>query len=207
MFKLFYASTSPYVRKVVVSAILLGLRDKITYLPSAAHPVHRDLSIAEHNPLAKVPTLINEHGQSFFDSRVICEYLDALAGGGLIFPKVGAARWDALIHQSLGDGLLDAALLARYERSARPVQFQWDIWREAQLTKIEASLVQIESLASSLRIDRPTIGEISLGCALGYLDFRFADHPWRERYCATAKWFDAFNATTAMVATIPSESI
>lgn len=110
--KLFYSPTSPFVRKVMVVAHELGLADRLERLPSAAHPVNRDKSIISHNPLGQVPTLLTDDGQVLADSRVICEYLDDLAGGGL-FPKAGAARWRALVDQTLGDGLLGAALLAR----------------------------------------------------------------------------------------------
>lgn len=202
MLKLFYAPTSPYVRKVMVSATLLGLSDRIEKLGSAAHPVNRDQDIAAFNPLAKVPTAITVQGQVLFDSRVICAYLDDLDGKHRLFPA-GQAHWVALTWQSLGDGLLDAALLARYEVTARPQERQWPGWVDAQMTKIHACLAAIDSAAHTLSIHAPTIGEITLGCALGYLDFRFAHLDWRAAYPQAAVWFTAFNATPAMAATIP----
>mgnify|MGYP001964464893 CR=1 FL=1 len=118
--KLLYAPTSPFVRKVMVCAHLTGQAGQIEWLASAAHPVNRDARIAGHNPLAKVPTLILPDGKALYDSRVICEYLAEAAGDTQLFPA-GPARWVALTRQALGDGLLDAALLARYEqRPARP---------------------------------------------------------------------------------------
>lgn len=206
MMKLLFAPTSPFVRKVMVCAHLTGLVDKIQLLASAAHPVVRDPRIAAHNPLAKVPTLILEDGQALYDSRVICEYLDHRAGTQEIFPAAGADRWTALGRQALGDGVLDAALLARYELTARPAELMWPTWREALLTKVSAGLASIDSIASDLALDRPTIGEITIGCALGYLDFRFPELNWRAQSASAARWNEAFQRLPAMQATRPYEA-
>src|SRR5476651_2363618 len=120
MFQLYYAPTSAYVRKVMVVAHCLGLAGQIEKLDSAAHPVQRDERIARFNPLAKVPALRTAQGLRLYDSRVICEYLNAYAAGSL-FPATGDERWTCLTRQALGDGLLDDALLARYETTAVPV--------------------------------------------------------------------------------------
>jgi glutathione S-transferase len=203
--KLLYAPTSPFVRKVMVCAHLTGQADQIEWLPSAAHPIRRDDRIAAHNPLAKVPTLILEDGQSLYDSRVICEYLAGLAGDTQLFPADAARRWPALTQQALGDGLLDAALLARYERTARPAERQWTDWYDAQLVKVEAGLAAIEAQASALSLN-PTIGEITLGCALGYLDFRFRELDWPARYPEAARWHGVFRTLPAMQATLPHDA-
>ena len=206
MMKLLYAPTSPYVRKVMVCAHLTGQVDRIERLPSAAHPIKRDARIAGHNPLAKVPTLILESGQSLFDSRTICEYLATSGTPTNLFPPAGDKRWRALSLQSLGDGLLDAALLARYETVARPAEFQWPEWRSAQLVKVTASLDVIESQAASFGTEAPTIGEVAIGCALGYLDFRFPEIKWRDGRPTAARWNEAFQALPAMLATIPHDA-
>lgn len=203
--QLLYAPTSPYVRKVMVSAHLLGLADHIACLPSAAHPLVRDERIASHNPLAKVPTLRLDDGRTLFDSRVICEYLDSLRPGYGLFPASGDARWDALRRQALGDGLLDAALLARYEYTARPADKQWQDWHAAQLLKVQACLLDIEGLADRLAKDPLTIGEVTIGCALSYLDFRFPALAWRDSCPAAAGWHAAVQALPAMQATYPFE--
>nr|WP_313657229.1 glutathione S-transferase [Achromobacter ruhlandii] len=205
MLKLLYAPTSPYVRKVMACAHLAGLAGRIQWLESAAHPVRRDDRIVAHNPLAKVPTLILEDGTALYDSRVICEYLADLGASADLFPAAGARRWQALTRQALGDGLLDAALLARYEHTARPAEFQWPAWREAQLAKVSACLDAIEQCASMLATRAPTIGEVTLGCALGYLDFRFPELDWRARHTAAARWQEAFSALPAMQATLPHD--
>jgi glutathione S-transferase len=205
MLQLLYAPTSPFVRKVMVCAHFAGLAGQIELLPSAAHPVRRDGRIALHNPLAKVPTLVLPSGQALYDSRVICEYIAALGGNDHLFPANGTDRWRALALQSLADGLLDAALLARYEVTARPVEYQWPDWRGAQLVKIGACLDEIEAQAA-LADTHPTIGEIAVGCALGYLDFRFPDIDWRGGRPRAARWFAAFQTQPAMHATMPHEA-
>ena len=206
MLKLLYATTSPFVRKVMVCAHLTGQVGEIELLDSAAHPIRRDPRIAAHNPLAKVPTLILAHGQSLFDSRVICEYLAERAGSASIFPAAGAARWIALGRQALGDGLLDAALAARYEFTAREADYQWPAWREALLVKVGACLDAIEAVASDLAVGCPSIGDITIGCALGYLDFRFPEIDWRARCPTAARWNEAFQALPAMQATRPYDA-
>jgi glutathione S-transferase len=204
--RLLFAPTSPFVRKVMVCAHLTGQAGTIERLDSAAHPVLRDPRIAAHNPLAQVPTLILDDGEALYDSRVICEYLAHRAGDEWIFPLPGPDRWTALRRQALGDGLLDAALLARYERSARPAEFQWPRWRDALLLKVEACLAAIETIAAGLSVDRPGIGEITIGCALGYLDFRFPELDWRARHGAAARWDAAFQQLPAMRATRPHDA-
>lgn len=203
--RLLYAPTSPFVRKVMVCAHLSGQAERIEWLDSAAHPVRRDSRIAAHNPLAKVPTLILDDGESLYDSRVICEYIDSLGSAG-IFPPAGPARWKALTRQSMGDGLLDAALLARYELTARPTEMQWPVWRQALLTKVTACLGTIEAIAPELAVARPTIGEVAIGCGLGYLDFRFPELDWRASHPAAARWYAEFAQLPAMQATIPHEA-
>ena len=203
MLKLLFAPTSPFVRKVMVCAHLTGQAGNIQLLDSAAHPVRRDARIAVHNPLAKVPTLILQDGQALYDSRVICEYLSSQADAGTIFPASGADRWKALSRQALGDGLLDAALLARYELTARPPEFQWPTWREALLTKVTACLASIEAIASDLAHDKPTIGEITIGCALGYLDFRYANEPWRPGHPKLEAWYAKVVKLPPLAETMP----
>lgn len=194
--QIYFSPTSPYVRKCLVSAHELGLDGRIRLLPSNAHPVNRDREIVARNPLGKVPTFFTDEGQVLFDSRVICEYLDTQAGGQL-FPREGRARWQALTLQSLGDGMLDAALIARYEDVARPEPLRWPDWRAAQLDKIETSLAHLEADIGVLdgRVD---IGSIAIGCALWYADLRFDTMGWRERFPAVARWYAEFRQRPSM---------
>ncbi|SCC01493.1 glutathione S-transferase N-terminal domain-containing protein [Kosakonia oryziphila] len=202
MMQLFFATTSAYVRKVMVCATVLGLADEMERLDSAAHPIERDERIAVFNPLAKVPALRTENGLCLYDSRVICEYLNARAKGNL-YPEQGEARWRSLARQALGDGMIDAALLARYEFSARPPEKQWQKWADAQLKKVAAALSEIEGQVSDFSENPNDIGLIAIGCALGYLDFRFAELNWRADHPLTAAWFAVFDAHPAMAATRP----
>jgi glutathione S-transferase len=179
----------------------LGLADRIEKLPTAANPVNRDQSILPWNPLGKVPTLITDDGAVLFDSRVICEYLNHL-GRGSFFPADGEARWRVLTEQALADGILDAALLVRYEGNARPDNLRWPAWTAGQMEKISTGLAGFEKTLEP-RTQRIDIGTVTLGCALGYLDFRFDDFGWRGKYPKLATWFETFSALPAMQSTKP----
>ena len=196
--KLFFSVTSPYVRKCLVSAHELGLVDRIELLPANASPVQRDATIVERNPLGKVPTFLTDDGTALYDSRVICEYLDDL-GGGTLFPKSGAARWTALTLQSLADGLLDAALLARYEEALRPEALRWAAWRDGQVEKIRSALAMLDRTPGLLD-QRVDIGTIAVACSLGYLDLRFDAMQWRSHYPQVAHWLAAFGRRPSMQA-------
>ncbi|TXM63929.1 glutathione S-transferase [Methylobacterium sp. WL120] len=196
--KLFHSPTSPFVRKVMVTAHELGLAERIERLPSAVHPVARDGQVLAAHPLAQVPTLILDGGEAIADSRVICEYLDALAGGQL-FPAPGAARWAALNLQSTADAVLDAALLIRYELTARAESERSQAWMDGQGAKIASALDWFETQVGALGgVD---VGTIALACALGYLDLRFADLGWREGRPNLAAWFAGFSERASMRAT------
>ena len=197
--KLFYSVTSPFVRKCLVAAHELGIAGRIELVPAAPHPVNRDAGVVARNPLGKIPTLVTDEGATLYDSRVACEYLDA-EGGGRLFPRDGSARWDALTRQSLGDGIMDAAILVRYETFARPEPLRWPEWVAGQTEKVTAGLAAIERQAAQFgaRVD---IGTITLACALAYLDLRMGHLGWRERHPATAAWFGPFAERPSMVAT------
>ncbi len=195
--KIYFSPTSPYVRKCLVTAHELGLIDKIKLISSNAHPIDRDEKIIALNPLGKVPTLITDEGEVIYDSRVICEFLNFLAGGKL-FPQF-ADKWNILTIQSLGDGILDAALLARYEDVARPTDLRWPQWREKQLDKAETSLRYLNANPETLR-NKIHIGTVAVGCALWYLDLRFPDLRWRERYPQVADWYSVFSQRPSMSA-------
>lgn len=200
--KLFYSPASPFVRKVHVTALELGLDDRLEKLPSAAHPVNRDATIVAHNPTGKVPTFFTDEGEALFDSRVICEYLDSLDGGQRIFPAPGAARWRALREQAIGDGLLEAALLVRYETLVRPGEFAWQPWLDGQRAKMTSSLQAIEALAGDFG-DRFDIGTLTLACTLGYLDFRFKDLDWRAGQPRASAWFERVSERASLKAAMP----
>ncbi len=197
--KLFHSPTSPYVRKVLLAAHELGLAGRIELLPSAAHPINRDKEIIALNPLGQVPTFITDDGTVLADSRVICEYLDAMAKGGL-FPAPGALRWQALTDQAMGDGLLGAALLARYETVVRPQDMQFPDWLDGQKSKMRDVVAYIEGRVGETG-QRVDIGTITFACALSYLDLRFPDFGWRETAPKAALWYETFEKRPSMQAT------
>lgn len=198
--RIYHSPASPFVRKVTVCAAELGVT--LERLPSAVHPINRDRTVVADNPLGQVPTLFTDGGDVLYDSRVICEYLDTLQGGGL-FPAPGAARWRALTEQSLADGLLDAGLLARYEQLTRPPAQQSEAWRNGQLDKITCALDALETRATGFG-ERCDIGTITAGCALGWLDFRMDDLGWRQGRPALAAWFERFDARPSMAGSRPA---
>lgn len=185
--KLFYSSRSPFVRKVLITAHEVGLADKIELLSSSAHSVERDRTIIAHNPLGQVPTMILDDGTMLADSGVICAYLDNI-GSGAMFPEVGKMRWQALVDQAMSDGLMTASLIARYEVAMRPEASFWQAWLDAHLDKIGTTLEAFERHAGAYG-DRFDIGLASLASALSYLDLRFENLAWRNRYPALATWY------------------
>jgi glutathione S-transferase len=196
--KLFYSPSSPYVRKVLIVAHEVGLAGRIENVVAAVHPINRSQTVIAHNPLGQLPTLITDEGQALADSRVICEYLDHLGKGGL-FPS-DSRRWTAINDQSMADGLLAAALLARYEGVVRTPEQQNAAWVGGQMDKIKTTLTALNAAAPGLgaRVD---IGTIGFAAAVSYLDLRFATLDWRAAYPAAASWYKAFATRPSMVAT------
>lgn len=189
--EIFFSPFSPFVRKCLITADLLGVPVKL--LDSNAHPVNRSKELIAINPLGKVPTFYATNGEVVYDSRVICEYLNDFANGSL-FPK-DANRWDVLTLAALGDGALEALLLARYEDVARPDAYKWAEWKAAQLDKVETSLQYLEKRVAVDGLARMDIGVITVACMLWYADLRFPEFGWRARYPQLASWFDGFDAS------------
>lgn len=197
--KLYYSSTSPYVRKVNVCAIELGLDEKLERI--ITNPWEMDKELLADNPLSKVPTLITDDGMVLYDSPVICEYLDSMVGAHTLFPPEGNERWLALRIQALGDGILDAAVL-RFLENKRPAAQQSSEWDEIQRNTIARALDYLQSNVNEWG-EHVTIGQIAVACALGYLDFRFAEEDWREALPGLEKWYVAFVNRPSMQATLP----
>jgi glutathione S-transferase len=195
---------SPFGRKVAVVAHETGLASRIEIRDELLSPVSPNESVAAANPLGKIPCLVTEGGLALFDSRVIAEYLDGLHDGGRLFPAGGEARWQVLRRQALGDGVADAAVAARYEAVLRPEARRWDEWTAGQMRKVDQSLDLLEQEVADFGED-VDIGQIAVGCALGYLDFRYADRPWREGRPRLAAWFERFDARASMQQTRPRQ--
>jgi glutathione S-transferase len=204
--RLRHSPTSPFVRKVVAVAIETGLDDRIEKIPTAVAPTKPNDEVARENPLVKVPALTTDDGLVLYDSHVICEYLDTLHRGPRVFPDSGKARWVALRQEALGDGILEAAILGRYE-SLRPKENQWPDWIDAQMRKVRGAIAALEMEAEAGDVagtsDGATIGQITIGCALGYLDFRYQSEDWRGRARRLAQWYEGFAARRSMQQTAP----
>ncbi len=202
--KLHYSPTSPYVRKALVLALETGLDDRLERVSHTPSPVGVDGGLNQANPLGKIPALETDDGQVLYDSPVVCEYLDTLHDGPRWFPA-DASRWDALRRQALADGILDAAVLTRYETWLRPEALRWSEWVSGQRGKIERSLDALEQDVGDWQ-DRLDIGAITTGCALSYLDFRFDDMNWRGRCPKLAAWYADFGQRPSMTQTAPPQS-
>ena len=200
--KLYFNPASPFVRKVRVAARETGLDRKIEEIATAVSPVKPNADLAKSNPLAKIPALVTDDGAALFDSPVICEYLDSLHAGRKLFPPAGPARWTALKLQAAGDGILDAGILCRYELVMRSQELHWQDWIAGQKAKWHGGLNLLERNIDELA-GEPTIGGITVGCALGWLDFRYGDDNWRSKRPKLARWYERFSARPSMQATVP----
>lgn len=197
--KLHWSPKSPYVRKVMICAHEAGVADRLELIRSVAAMLKPNERLMQDNPLSKIPTLVLEDGFALFDSAVICEYLDEL-GHGTAFPKQGADKWQALRWHAFGDGLLDLAILWRNERE-RPVPLGPLL--EAFELKTRMSLKQLDDEAQALNETPFSIGHIALGCALGYLDYRFDGLGWRGLAPRLAEWYADISARPSFQSTEP----
>ena len=200
--KLCYSPTSPYVRKVSVTAIETGLKTAIEQVPTNVWDPSTDIHMS--NPLGKVPALVTLDNMTLYDSPVICEHLDSLHDGPKLFPTEGLARWTALCQQALADGILDAAILRLLERRRPEEMMRSETWMERQRSVVVRALNTLEDEVEALSGDI-TIGQISVGCALAYLDFRYVDEDWRPGRPILAEWFEAFDQRASMTATVPKD--
>ena len=200
--KLRYSSTSPYVRKVTATAIETGLDDRIERNDTNAWDPDTDLP--DDNPLGKVPALTTDGGEVLYDSPVICEFLDSLHDGARLFPPDGGARWTALRRQALADGILDAAVQQVID-ARKPDGERSPWWVARQKAVIARALDGFEEEVEAFG-DQVTIGHITLGVALGYLDLRFPDEAWRRDHPALADWYEDFSARPSMERTAPKEA-
>jgi glutathione S-transferase len=198
--KLHWSPRSPFVRKVMIAAYELGLADRITCVRTMVATTRPHAELMEENPLSKIPTLVLDDGTVLYDSPVICEYLDSLHGGHKLVPADGVERMTALRRQALCDGFLDFLLLLRNERERTHPS---DAHLSTFTTKRKAALAALEREAPALAASPFTIGHIAIGCALSYLDFRFANEDWRAEHPRIAGWHREFAARASVRATEP----
>ena len=198
--KLHWSPRSPFVRKVMIVAHERGLVDRIVCVRTVAAMTKPHAELMQDNPLSKIPTLVLDGGRVLYDSPVICEYLDGLGDAPKLFPAEPAARFTALRRQALGDGFLDLLVMLRDERMrAQPS----DVHKASAAVRKAAVLQSLEREADTLATAAFDIGHIAIGCALSYLDFRFAEEDWREGHPCLARWHASFAARPSVRATEP----
>jgi glutathione S-transferase len=198
--KLHWSPRSPFVRKVMIVAHEHGVVGRIDCVRTVAATAKPHAELMADNPLSKIPTLVLDDGTVLYDSPVICEYLDALDGAPKLFPREPKARMTALRRQALGDGFLDMMVLLRDEKMRKHPSEQHVA---STLARKAAVLASLEREAESLTTTPFGIGHIAIGCALSYLDFRFAEDNWRKGHLRLANWHAAFTARPAVRATQP----
>ncbi len=201
--KLYHSATSPFVRKVTTLIAEAGLSG-VELVSVIGNPVEPGNLPVDRNPLGKIPALITDDGLALYDSRVICRYLDTTFDAG--FYPAAPRLWQTLVLEALADGMLDAAILMVYENRLRPEEQRFPPWVRAQWQKVERALDTLERdwidhLAGPL-----DLGQIAVGCALGYLDFRLSAMPWRAAHPDLAAWEATFSARPAMLATAPVQA-
>lgn len=202
--KLIGSTSSPYVRKVRV----VMAEKKLDYQFIEEDVWASDTTIMHSNPLGKVPCLVMEGGEALFDSRVIVEYLDTLSPVGKLIPPVGRERAEVKTWEALADGVLDALILARLEAnwSGRDKAERSQAWIDRQMEKTHAS---VKAMSLGLG-DKPfcagiylSLADIAVGCALGYIDFRFPDIDWRGQYPNLAKLQEKLAQRPSFADTMP----
>jgi glutathione S-transferase len=194
--------SSPFARKVRIAVNLLGLDDKIDVLSTDLNDPAD--SIRSQNPVGKIPVLVLDDGTAYYDSRVIVEYLDHLAGGGRIVPREATARFAALQLQALCDGMLDASVLIVYEGRYRPADKRVQSWIDRQAGKVARGMAALEASPPPLEAT-PHVGQIALACLLGYRDLRFGE-TWRKEYPRLLAWHDRFAAQVPAFAATKAEA-
>lgn len=199
--RLYHSPTSPFVRKVMVVLHETGQLADVALAPASGTPLDAATMPLAQNPLGKVPALEREDGPALHDSRVICRYLNDRAGGRL-YPAA-PRLWDALTLEATADGIMEAAILVVYEGRLRPEEKRFVPWTEGQLAKIDRALDTLEARWMAHLRGPLDIGQIAVGCALEYLDFRLSERAWRPSRPMLAGWQAAFAQRPAMLATTP----
>lgn len=199
--KLAYSPASPYVRKVMVLLHETGQLDDVALVEGSGTPLAPNAETIQKNPIGKIPALERPDGPTLYDSRVICAFLDARAGGKL-YPE-GTRRWETLTLEATGDGIMDAALLMTYEGRLRPEDKQMAEFVDAQFAKIENACSALNTRWMSHLAGPLDMGQIAVACALAYVDFRHGHRDWRSGNDGLASWYESFSQRPAMQATAP----
>lgn len=199
--RLFFSPASPFVRKVRVVLLETGQDDAVELVPVNGTVTEPGTMPLAQNPLGKIPALERPGGGTLYDSRVICRFLDD-RGEGRLYPAP-PRLWESLTLEATADGIMEAGVLIVYEARIRPEEMIYPPWVEAQWTKIARTLDALEGRWLSHLAGPLDIGQVALGCALGYLDLRMPERNWRQGRSGLADWQARFAARPAMVATAP----
>ena len=199
--QLISADPSPFARKVRVLILETGQGDDVEQIEAMSSPTAPNPTVTAANPLSKIPALIRPDGPTLYDSRVITRYLDARTGGNL-YPE--SRVWDVLTLEATADAMMDAALLMTYELRLRPEGMRFEDWIESQWGKIEGALDALNTRWMSHLSGPLDMGQIAVGCALGYLDLRHDARGWRKGRDALDDWFAVFCERESMKATKPA---
>ena len=200
--KLFYSDRSPYVRKVMVTLHEVNLFENVEIVGVRTNPLGVVEDLVDVSPLGKIPTLVLPDGTTIFDSRVICSYLNSIGKSDLYLAKENL-KWSIKTAEANFDGILDAALLMVYEHRYRQDIYQSAEWLENLWKKIERTLDFYNNSSSKILSGSLNMGQISLGCALGYLDYRHNNRNWRAKNQNLRAWFAEFSERFSMRNTIP----
>ncbi len=200
--KLFYSDRSPYVRKVMVTLHEVDLSENVEIVSVRTNPLGVVDDLVDVSPLGKIPTLVLPDGTTIFDSRVICSYLNSIGKSDLYLAKENL-KWSIKTAEANFDGILDAALLMVYEHRYRQDIYQNAEWLENLWKKIERTLDFYNNSSSKILSGSLNMGQISLGCALGYLDYRHNNRNWRAKNQNLRDWFAEFSERLSMRNTIP----
>jgi len=198
---LYHSPASPFGRKVMVVLHETGLLPGVELEAAGGNPVAPGTMPVTRNPLGKIPVLERDDGPALYDSRVICRYLDDLAGGRLYPEK--PRLWETLTLEATGDGIMEAAILMLYEERTRPEELRFAPWVEGQWAKIARALDAVEARWLAHLAGPLDAGQIAVGCALGYVDFRLPARDWRAGRPGLTAWAARFAERPAMQATRP----
>ncbi len=199
--KLYHSPASPFVRKVNVLLHELGKADAVELAAVQTTAFASDAGLVASNPLGKLPALERPDGTTLYDSRVICAYLNDLYDGKM-YP-VGNRRWETLTLEATGDGIMDSGVSMAYETRLRPEGQQSQEWIEGQWAKVARAISVLNARWMSHLHGPLDAGQISVACALGYIDFRHGARNWRQGNDALAAWFKTFESRASMQATLP----
>lgn len=201
--KLYYGTTSPYVRKVIVAGIELGLDNQIERVDTL--PWEAGTKYGNVNPVGKVPALVTDTGQTIYDSPVIIDYFDSLNDGEKLIPASGPDRYEVLRIAALADGMMDAVILLFSELTRRPKELHWDFWDDRMRNTVARSLDALETDAASFDPSKPDLGQITTACGVGWIEFRLETLgiDFRDGRPTLSAWFDKFSARESMKNSMP----